>query len=158
MKAYLCHVSDSIYGVLGSAGLQVPAAPVQVHLDGCVFTGEAFGDHHGGRQVDLNWWKHRDIEKLRQINTIEAPNKLLTHYLFVSSRQQYTFRCIPIWHDNQMAGFLNLLDFYLPSSTKLGARMQKGWGKNPEHFSADQDQGIDPGFFFYIYIYILSLT
>lgn len=54
LQANLCHVADAVDSVLRSAGLQVPAAPVQVHLDSCVFSWETLGDHHSGRQVNLN--------------------------------------------------------------------------------------------------------
>lgn len=54
MGFYLCHVADAVYGVLRSAGLQVPAAPVQVHLHSCVCMREALDDGHSGREVDLN--------------------------------------------------------------------------------------------------------
>jgi len=50
----LCHVSDAIYGVLGPTGLQVPAAPMQMHLNSSVAARKTLRDHHGWGQVDLN--------------------------------------------------------------------------------------------------------
>lgn len=59
-KAHLCHEADAIYSVFRTALLLVPATPVQVHLDGCELSREALSDLHGGREVDLNWWQHKD--------------------------------------------------------------------------------------------------
>lgn len=52
---YLCHIADAVDGVLCSAGLQVPATPVKMHLNSGVFSRHALCDLHGGWQVNLDW-------------------------------------------------------------------------------------------------------
>lgn len=78
--ANLCHVTDAVNSVLCSAGLQVPAAPVQVHLDSCVFSWESLVDDHSGRQVDLNWLKHKDIHTFERFMLKKKKNKAQMGY------------------------------------------------------------------------------
>ena len=60
---HLCHVTYAIHCVLSSAGLQVPAAPVQMHLHSRVAVRKPLGDHHGRGEVNLNCQCALDVTK-----------------------------------------------------------------------------------------------